>query len=240
MDEPSERSVPSGQSAPKSAPSSSFTPHGVVHPMESSAPVAPAPSKKTVNVLVAALLVLLLAVGGLTGLVVSNRQTKEPASTAAAKVAEPKVPEPKPSAAAVAPAEAATTKPAPEANASKAEAPKPEPPAPKVAAAVAPPVAQPRWSPPPAPAPAPAPQPTPTPAAPAPAPEAEQGFLTIDTYPWTRVSENGRVLGNTPLVRVPLPAGTHVLTLENAQDNVRQSTTVIIKPNETVSKRLAF
>jgi len=240
MDEPSERSVPSGQSAPKSAPSSSFTPHGVVHPMESSAPVAPAPSKKTVNVLVAALLVLLLAVGGLTGLVVSNRQTKEPASTAAAKVAEPKVPEPKPSAAAVAPAEAAPTKPAPEANAPKPETPKPETPAPKVAAAVAPPVAQPRWSPPPAPAPAPAPQPTATPAAPAPAPEAEQGFLTLDTYPWTRVSENGRVLGNTPLVRVPLPAGTHVLTLENAQDNVRQSTTVVIKPNETVSKRLAF
>ena len=92
-----------------------------------------------------------------------------------------------------------------------------------------------RWN----PAPGPQPQPAPPPPA-APAPEPEQGYLTLDTYPWTRVSLNGRVLGNTPLVRVALPAGTHVLTLENPQDNVKQTTTVVIKPNETVSKRLAF
>ncbi len=240
MDEGSERSMPSGQSAPRSAPTSSFTPHGVVQAREESSLTTAAPSKKTVNALVAALLVLLLAVGGLTGLVVSNRSSKTTGSAAPA-VAEIKAPEAK--------AEAKATSPEPtpaeakDENKAKAEAPKTDNAAPKIAAAPAapPPVAHQRWAPSPTP-PAPAPQPTsaPTPAATAPAPEAEQGFLTIDTYPWTRVSENGRVLGNTPLVRVPLSAGTHVLTLENPQDNVRQTTTVVIKANETVSKRLAF
>lgn len=66
------------------------------------------------------------------------------------------------------------------------------------------------------------------------------GFLTIDTYPWTRVSLNGRVLGDTPLVKVSLPAGTHTLVFENADENIKQTTTVTIKPGETVSRRLAF
>lgn len=66
------------------------------------------------------------------------------------------------------------------------------------------------------------------------------GYLTIDTYPWTRVSLGGRVLGDTPLVRVALPVGTHVITLENSSENVRQTTVVQIKAGETVSRRLAF
>lgn len=73
-----------------------------------------------------------------------------------------------------------------------------------------------------------------------PAGPAEMGYLTIDTYPWTKVSVGGRVLGNTPLVRVPIAAGTHLLTLENPDDNVRQTTMVVVKPGETISKRLAF
>lgn len=242
MDETSERSMPSGHSAPRSAPSSSFTPHGVVQPTDEIAPASVTTSKKTVNLLVAALLVLLLAFGGLAGFVVSSRSDKSAASTAPA-VAE-RLPELKTAAPpAVEPSPAAVAK--PETNGSKSESPKPESPkpeppkpeAPKVAAAPAAPQVQ-RWN--PSPAPAPQPPPSPTPAATAPAKDDEQGFLTLDTYPWTRVSLNGRVLGNTPLVRVALPAGTHVLTLENPQDNVKQTTTVVIKPNETVSKRLAF
>ncbi len=66
------------------------------------------------------------------------------------------------------------------------------------------------------------------------------GFLTLDTYPWTRVSLNGRVLGDTPIVKISLPPGQHTLTLENPEEKVRQTTTVTIKPGETVSRRLAF
>lgn len=81
---------------------------------------------------------------------------------------------------------------------------------------------------------------TSAPASAEPAPPKEAGFLTIDTYPWTRVSEGGRVLGNTPLVRVSLSPGTHVLTLDNPGENIQRTTTVTIKSGETVSRRLAF
>jgi serine/threonine-protein kinase len=74
----------------------------------------------------------------------------------------------------------------------------------------------------------------------APPKEEGQGFLTLDTYPWTRVSEGGRVLGTTPLIKVAMPAGTHTLTLENPEQGVKQTATVTIKVGETLSKRLAF
>jgi serine/threonine-protein kinase len=81
-------------------------------------------------------------------------------------------------------------------------------------------------------------------AAPAPAfpPPFEPGlgFLTLDTYPWTQVAENGRLLGTTPLVGVPLSPGTHTLTLENPDQQMRRSYTVTIKSGETVARRLAF
>ncbi|AKV03047.1 serine/threonine protein kinase [Labilithrix luteola] len=116
-------------------------------------------------------------------------------------------------------------------------------------AAVAP-IPQPRSTGYPTPHSAPPPAPTPK-AAPSAAPSvsvdaperpgpASTGYLTIDTYPWTRVTAQGRVLGDTPLVRVPLPAGTHVLTLENPNEKVHQTTVVVIKAGETVSRRLAF
>ena len=66
------------------------------------------------------------------------------------------------------------------------------------------------------------------------------GYLTIDTYPWSRVSVGGKVLGDTPIVHFPLAAGTHVLTLENPSENLKKTTVVTIKPGETVSRRLAF
>jgi len=85
---------------------------------------------------------------------------------------------------------------------------------------------------------------TPTPATGAPdtrAPDSDKvGYLTLDTYPWTRVSTGGKVLGDTPLVRVPLSPGSHVLTMENTSEKVRTTTTVVVKAGETVSKRLAF
>ncbi|NOU27545.1 MAG: protein kinase, partial [Polyangiaceae bacterium] len=72
------------------------------------------------------------------------------------------------------------------------------------------------------------------------APPREPGFLTIDTYPWTRVTEGGRVIGNTPVVRASLSPGTHVISLDNPAENVHQTTTVTIKSGELVSRRLAF
>ena len=73
-----------------------------------------------------------------------------------------------------------------------------------------------------------------------PAPDAEPGFLTFDTYPWTRVSEGSRSLGTTPLIKVPLSAGSHVFTLENPEQGIKQTFSIVIKSGEAVSRRLAF
>jgi hypothetical protein len=48
------------------------------------------------------------------------------------------------------------------------------------------------------------------------------------------------MLGDTPLVRVPLAPGTHVINLDNPQENIHQTTVVLIKSGEGVSRRLAF
>lgn len=83
-------------------------------------------------------------------------------------------------------------------------------------------------------------EPPPRQTAAAPTEIGEKGFLTIDTYPWTKVTVNGRTLGSTPLVKAPLAAGTYTVTLENPDEKITERVTITIKPGETVSKRLAF
>ncbi len=72
------------------------------------------------------------------------------------------------------------------------------------------------------------------------APAGDDGHLTLDTYPFTKVTENGKVLGTTPIINVALPPGTHNLMLENADQGIKQSFTVTIKSGETVTKKLGL
>jgi serine/threonine protein kinase len=67
-----------------------------------------------------------------------------------------------------------------------------------------------------------------------------EGFLTLDTYPWTKVSENGKTLGTTPLVHVALSPGLHTFTLENPDQGLKQSYSVTIKSGETQNRRLGL
>jgi serine/threonine-protein kinase len=69
---------------------------------------------------------------------------------------------------------------------------------------------------------------------------ADPGFLSFDTYPWTRVSEAGRIIGDTPLVHVSLSPGPHVLTLDNPEHDIHKTYSVTIKPGESVSRRLGL
>jgi serine/threonine-protein kinase len=85
-----------------------------------------------------------------------------------------------------------------------------------------------------------APQPAAPPAEPPPPAPTEFGFLTLDTNPWSIVSVGGRRLGNTPLVRARLPAGTHVLELTNPELDLRTTYTVVIEPNQTFSRRIGI
>ena len=64
------------------------------------------------------------------------------------------------------------------------------------------------------------------------------GFLTLDTVPWTRVSEAGRSLGTTPILGVALSPGQHTLTLENPGEGIRTSLSVNIKSGERTSRRM--
>jgi serine/threonine-protein kinase len=96
----------------------------------------------------------------------------------------------------------------------------------------------------PAPAAVAVPPPAEAPAAPVakPAPNepkaAAKGRLTLDTDPWTMVSVGNRKLGETPLVDVPLPAGHHVLKLENEAKGISSSVMVDIKPGAPTVMKL--
>jgi serine/threonine-protein kinase len=68
----------------------------------------------------------------------------------------------------------------------------------------------------------------------------DPGYLTLQTYPFTRVSEGGRSLGTTPLVKMPLLPGPHSLTLENSEQGIKQTYTVNIKSGETVTRNLGL
>ena len=78
------------------------------------------------------------------------------------------------------------------------------------------------------------------PKAEAPSVDGARAYLTLDTIPWTRVSEGGRVLGTTPLVREAMTAGSHKLTLENAEEGVKHTYTVTLKSGEAISRRLGL
>ncbi|HEY3817990.1 MAG TPA: protein kinase [Polyangiaceae bacterium] len=84
--------------------------------------------------------------------------------------------------------------------------------------------------------------PTPAPRAPTPAvpASASPGYLTLDTYPWTRVTEGGHILGTTPLVHFALSPGAHSLVLENTDLGILQSYTATITSGETLTRRLGL
>ena len=84
-------------------------------------------------------------------------------------------------------------------------------------------------------------QPTP-PVAPTPPVQSDEGpgFLTLQPYPWMKVSEGGKVLGNSPLIKVPLSPGSHTLTLENSEKGLKKTYTVVIKSGETLARSPAY
>jgi serine/threonine-protein kinase len=68
--------------------------------------------------------------------------------------------------------------------------------------------------------------------------KAAMGRLTLKTEPWTTVYLKKRKLGDTPLLAVPLPAGTHTLRLVNPDSSIEKTVQVEIAPNKTTVKKL--
>jgi len=69
-----------------------------------------------------------------------------------------------------------------------------------------------------------------------PAPEQESGFVTIDAYPWARVTIDNVARGTTPMVHLPIAAGSHVVVLESP-DRGRHAMTLEVRPGETTAER---
>jgi serine/threonine-protein kinase len=69
---------------------------------------------------------------------------------------------------------------------------------------------------------------------------AEPGRLNLDTSPWSIVSINGRVLGQTPIVGAVLPAGTHTLVLTNPEQGLKTTYQVTITAGRTTARRIGL
>ncbi len=61
---------------------------------------------------------------------------------------------------------------------------------------------------------------------------AAHGRLSLNVIPWARVRLGKRLLGDTPLRRVRLPAGRHLLLLVNGEFGVRRRIRVEIRPGQ--------
>ena len=82
---------------------------------------------------------------------------------------------------------------------------------------------------------------TSTPNRPPPGPAATgEGFLTLNTSPWTKVAADGTPLGVTPLYRVKLSPGSHALELVNDAAGISVGRTVEIKPGEVTKLDLVL
>ncbi len=73
-----------------------------------------------------------------------------------------------------------------------------------------------------------------------PAAAVEYGYLSIDTTPWSLVSTGGKTLGQTPLLGVKIPVGTHVLTLRNPDLGITTQYSVTIENGKTLAKRIGL
>jgi serine/threonine-protein kinase len=62
----------------------------------------------------------------------------------------------------------------------------------------------------------------------------EPGFLSVSARPWALLSIDGRLIGNTPKVKVRLPPGVHQLRLQRVGFKTYEAA-VAVKPGETVS-----
>jgi serine/threonine-protein kinase len=71
-------------------------------------------------------------------------------------------------------------------------------------------------------------------------PAGEKGYLSLDSSPWANVFFAGKALGPTPLVRVPMPAGRHVLTLENPETGRSTAYVVDIHAGQGTSRFIGW
>jgi eukaryotic-like serine/threonine-protein kinase len=67
-------------------------------------------------------------------------------------------------------------------------------------------------------------------------PAVEPGYLSFDSMPWSEVYLGSKHLGTTPLIRISIPPGRHVLTLKNPEVGTSTSYVVEIASGKAVSR----
>jgi serine/threonine-protein kinase len=66
------------------------------------------------------------------------------------------------------------------------------------------------------------------------------GTLRVQTRPWSKVSVDGRYVGNTPLMGVELSAGRHTLTFINEEFGIRKTVRVQILAGQVTTQVLTL
>jgi serine/threonine-protein kinase len=74
---------------------------------------------------------------------------------------------------------------------------------------------------------------------PPPGPAEDPGFLSLDTYPYSKCTVGGSTRG-TPIVKMPLSPGPHSVTCENPDTGKKGTWTVVIKSVEVTPKRYSL
>jgi serine/threonine protein kinase len=62
------------------------------------------------------------------------------------------------------------------------------------------------------------------------------GLLRLNSRPWSQVSIDGKPVGNTPLMNLSLPAGTHSVRMVNPQFGLTKTIKLQIQPGQTLTK----
>jgi serine/threonine-protein kinase len=62
--------------------------------------------------------------------------------------------------------------------------------------------------------------------------------LRVQTRPWSSVFVDGHLVGNTPLMNVPIKAGRRTLTFVNEEFRVRKTVTVQVEPGQVLTQVL--
>jgi hypothetical protein len=92
----------------------------------------------------------------------------------------------------------------------------------------------------PGPGPGPRPEMTVTAVTETPTPTGGEGTLRVNTRPWSQVFVDGRLIGNTPQMNIPLPAGSHRLTLVNPDFNIRETVNVQVRAGQVTTQILTL
>jgi serine/threonine-protein kinase len=70
----------------------------------------------------------------------------------------------------------------------------------------------------------------------APAASSGTGVLRLNSLPWSQVTVDGKPVGNTPLMNLPLPAGAHTIRMVNPDMGLTKTIKVTVKAGDTTTK----